>query len=152
MERDEKLLAWAGGLSIAAAIVHGLLTDDHFEEWWGYGLFFAVASLAQGLYGLAILGTRAMHGEPITRRWRPGSVRAFLVGGVAGNLLLVALYVVTRTSGIPIFGPEAGETEPWEPLGILTKALELAIAATLVMLLSRTRQGATVGFLRRPSS
>ncbi len=65
---------------------------------------------------------------------------------------LVALYVVTRTSGIPLFGPEAGQTEAWGPIGLLTKALELAVVATLAALLSRTPEGTALGFLHRPSS
>jgi hypothetical protein len=46
-------------LSLLTAIIHLLVMPAHFEEWWGYGTFFLVCTVAQGLY------------VPILLRW-PG--------------------------------------------------------------------------------
>ncbi|MBP8292696.1 MAG: hypothetical protein KAX65_07980 [Caldilineaceae bacterium] len=86
----------AAGLSAAAGVVHLLVTPEHFEEWIGYGLFFLIAGLTQMLFAVVLL--------------RQPANRALLLAGIAGNALIVALWVVTRTAGIPI-GPAAGEVE-----------------------------------------
>lgn len=49
------ILYLAGALSLVAALAHLWVTPEHFEEWWGYGVFFLVAALVQGLYGAALL-------------------------------------------------------------------------------------------------
>lgn len=130
-------LYWAAGLSILAGVLHSLLTTSHFEEWWGYGVFFMLAAMAQGLYGFFILASHLLHEEPITARWTPGQLRAYYLAGIAGNALLVALYAVSRTVGVPLFGPEAGEVEDWDPAGIVAKSLELVIIGLLVHLALR---------------
>jgi hypothetical protein len=37
-------------LSLLAALIHLRVMPEHFEEWWGYGTFFLVCTVAQGLY------------------------------------------------------------------------------------------------------
>nr|MBA3473191.1 hypothetical protein [Rubrobacter sp.] len=96
MESKRKTLYMAAALSVIAALMHFWAMLGHFEEWWGYGIFFLAAALAQGLYGLALL---RQPGQPL------------LVLGVGLNLAVVVLYVVTRTAGVPFFGPHAGEVE-----------------------------------------
>ena len=121
----------AGGLSLAAALVHGGLAPEHFGEWWGYGVFFLAAGAAQAILGLA-LALDAFDGDP-------GMRRRLWLAGVAGNALLAATYVVSRTAGVPFAGPEAGEVEPWDPLGVATTAAEAAIVVLLAWLLARGR-------------
>lgn len=133
------LLAWAAGLSIVAGVMHSLLTTSHFEEWWGYGVFFMLAAMAQGLYGFFAIASRLLHDEPLTERWSAGQLRAYCGVGITGNAFLVLLYIVSRTWGIPFFGPEAGEVEPWDALGIATKLMEVAIVALLVLLAAKAR-------------
>lgn len=140
MRESQKLLFWAGGLSIAASVVHGALVSSHADEWWLYGTFFMLASAAQGIYGFAILGSHMVNGSPISERWPLRARRAFYLGGIVGNALLVGMYVVSRTVGVPL-GPEAGEVEAWDVLGVLTKMMELAVIATLAALLGGTRAG-----------
>ena len=72
-------------LALVAASMHVWAMPEHFEEWWGYGVFFLVVAVAQGAYGVAVLR-------------RPGP-SLFLLGS-AGNLAVAVLYVVTRTVGI----------------------------------------------------
>ena len=91
----------AAALSLLAAAIHLWVMPEHLEEWWGYGTFFLVAALAQGLYALILLR-------------RPD--RVLLLAGVAGNLAILILWLVTRTTvipptGVPPPGPHVGEIE-----------------------------------------
>ena len=123
----------AGGLSVAAGAVHGLVTPAHFEEWWGYGLFFLAATAAQVVYGLALLV--GVLDRPLTA----GERRRLYALGMAGNLAILALYVVTRTTGIPWFGPEAGEVESVAAIDVVSKAIESALLVVLAGLFVRAR-------------
>ena len=106
----------AAALSLLAAAIHLWVVPEHLEEWWGYGAFFAACALAQGLYALGLLR-------------RPS--RPFLLLGVAGNLAVVILWLVTRTTGIPLLGPHAGEIEG---VGVLDLACTLAEVCIVVAL------------------
>ena len=103
-------------LSLLAAMIHLWVMPEHFEEWWGYGTFFLVSAFAQGLYGPGLL------------RW-PN--RVILLAGVAGNLAIVILWLVTRTSGIPLFGPHAGEVEDVGTLDLICTLAEVGIIVGL---------------------
>jgi cell filamentation protein len=46
MGRGRTLYA-ASALSLLAGLIHLWVTPEHFEEWWGYGLFFMFAAAAQ---------------------------------------------------------------------------------------------------------
>jgi hypothetical protein len=89
---------------------------EHFEEWWSYGHFFLVSAFAQGLYAPGLL------------RW-PN--RVILLAGVAGNLAIVILWLVTRTSGIPLFGPHAGAVEEIGTLDLVCTLSEVGIISGL---------------------
>ncbi len=133
----------AGVLSLVAGGIHGGVTPEHFSEWWGYGLFFIFAGAAQILFGLAIL-TDAFNPKDTGPDWRRWMWWAY-VAGIVGNVLIIALYVVTRTVGIPLLGPEAGEVEPVAPIDIVSKATEVALIVTLLVLLWRERGIASGG-------
>jgi len=122
---------------LGSGAVHGLLVREHLREWWGYGVFFAVAALVQAVWALALI-TDAVNPRDTGAHWR--GAKLWLYGlGIAGNLLLVGLYAVTRTTGIPFFGPGAGEVEAVGALDIPSKVLELASVALLVALWRRLR-------------
>jgi hypothetical protein len=118
--------------------VHGIVTPDHFAEWWGYGLFFVAAAFAQSGYGAIVLFTRMVEGASIMERWRPARVRAYLWAGVLGNVAIILLWLVTRTVGIPFFGPEAGRVEPVRFLDATSKVLEVGIVVGLALLVRRS--------------
>ena len=109
-------------LSLLAAMIHIWVMPEHFEEWWGYGTFFLVAAFAQGLYAPGLL------------LW-PN--RVILLAGVAGNLAIVILWLVTRTSGIPLFGPHAGDIEEMGTLDLVCTLAEVGIIAGLGVLVMR---------------
>jgi hypothetical protein len=65
---------------------------------------------------------------PIVVLW---PTRIVLLVGIAGNLAIVGLYLLTRTVGIPFFGPEAGEVEGFGFVDVCATASELGIAVAL---------------------
>lgn len=126
-------------LSIAAGLVHAVVTPDHFAEWWGYGLFFLFASFAQVAYGAVPLFARLVEGEPLDRLWPRARVVVYCWLGIAGNVAIILLYVVTRTVGIPLFGPEAGVVEEVRTLDVVSKLLELGVITGLSVLLRASK-------------
>jgi manganese oxidase len=133
MERTRVFL-YAAALSLIAALMHAWAMPEHFEEWWGYGTFFLIAATAQACYGLALLS-------------RPG--RSLLLLGVVGNLFIVSLWAVTRTVGIPFFGPHAGEVERVGMVDLSATVAELALVTLLIALLRAARHPNAVGPGRR---
>ena len=53
--------------------------------------------------------------------------RPLLLLGVAGNLTVVILWLATRTSGIPLLGPHAGEVEEVEALDLFCTLAEVCL-------------------------
>jgi hypothetical protein len=129
LRRPSGAVAAAAGLSAVAAIVHGVVCPEHFREAGLYGTFFLVCALAQLGWAVAVLV-------------RPD--RRLLALGLAGNVAVLALWALTRTTGIPL-GPEAGEVEAVGALDLIASAAELgvvvcaawALAAGRVLLPSR---------------
>ena len=138
-----RLLWWAAGLSFAAAVIHGIATPEHLEEWWGYGLFFVTAAIAQVAYGVLLL-LRPWEWEADVPTDAPRTeeyARLMYLLGIGGNAAIIALYVVSRTVGVPFLGPEAGEVEPVTQLGLISKATEVALIWCLAALLRREKAG-----------
>ncbi|MBI1742268.1 hypothetical protein HYR54_04285 [Candidatus Acetothermia bacterium] len=141
-EDSNRLLYWTAGLSIAAALIHAGVAPEHLSEWWGYGIFFLVAGICQGIYGLVLL----------LRPWRyddtgglregndPSYVRTLYMLGIIGNGAIIILYLITRFVGIPFLGPDAGKVEPFTPISVLSKLIELATIVCLVLLMKHSKQ------------
>jgi hypothetical protein len=81
--------------SLSAGLIHVMAGFHHWGEWWLFGLGMFVMAVAQ-VAGAAVLGYT--------------SGRLALVAALVVNLPIVALWVWSRTTGLP-FGPEPGETE-----------------------------------------
>ncbi len=124
--RRSRTVLYAAALSMVAALIHLWVTPEHFEEWWGYGAFFLGVAVFQGAYGLVLL------------RWPRPSLFSL---GIAANLGVVVLWLVTRTSGIPFFGPHAGEVEAIGVLDLAVTAAELALVFVLAGLRFSRRPG-----------
>ncbi|MCA1738314.1 MAG: hypothetical protein LC740_05635 [Actinobacteria bacterium] len=114
--RSKRILHAAAALSLLAALIHLWVMPEHFEEWWGYGTFFLISATAQGFYGAALL------------RWPS---RPLLLLGIGGNLSIIVLYLLTRTVGIPFFGPGAGEVEGVGVADLWATTAELALVGLL---------------------
>ncbi|MDQ3947454.1 MAG: hypothetical protein M3357_20310 [Actinomycetota bacterium] len=132
-----RLRLQAGGLSVAAGVGHGLVAPEHLREWWGYGLFFALAAVGQVFFGALLLAAPWRYddtGGLVSAAAATRPERALCVIGIAGNAAVILLYVVTRTVGVPFLGPAAGEVEPLGPGGVVTTVFETALVGVLVAL------------------
>lgn len=137
---DRALVRLAAALSLVAAALHAGLIGQHLREWWGYGAFFVLASIAQGVYGLILFALPARPAWDIVA-WRIWRQRLY-VAGIVGNAAVIGLYLVTRTVGVPFVGPARGEVEPVGALDLATKAIEaLLIAALLLLRWRAAREG-----------
>lgn len=106
--------------SLLAAAIHLAVLPEHWQEWWAYGLFFAVSGVAQLMLALLLcLPPRLV----------------VVLGGIAGNVAIVVLYVVTRTVGVP-FGPHGGAPEEVGLPDLVATGAELALVVALVVLLT----------------
>jgi hypothetical protein len=86
-------------LSGAAAVVHLSVARLHFDEYWGFGVGFVVSGVLQLAWAVAI--------------WRRKEDRRLLwAGGVVLQLGIVAVWVWSRTIGLP-YGDH-----PWKPESI----------------------------------
>ncbi|MEP6817632.1 MAG: hypothetical protein ABI873_19010 [Marmoricola sp.] len=108
-------------LSVAAGLAHFWVFPEHRAEWWGYGLFFLTAGLAQILFASLLL-----------RSHRPARL---VIAGIAGNLTILATYVISRTVGVPV-GPHAHDPEQVGRLDFITTLDEIILVAALASTLS----------------
>jgi hypothetical protein len=97
--------------SAGAAAIHFAVIADHFDEWWGFGLFFVSSGVAQLVWALVIV---------------PSPSRRVIWVGVVGNAAIVVLWIVTRTVGT-LVGPEPDVREPIAVADSVATALEVAI-------------------------
>jgi hypothetical protein len=98
-------------LSVGAAVIHFVVVPGHWDEYWGQGLFFIVAAIAQLLWAIWVVVAPS---------------RLLYLAGAAGNAAIVALWVVTRTYGVPA-GPGAGEREAVEFADTLATVFEVLL-------------------------
>jgi hypothetical protein len=112
--------------SLLSGGIHGSVTGEHFHEAFVFGLFFLVAAAAQVAWAVVLL------------RW---PTRPLLWAGAIGNAVVIAVWVATRTVGIPI-GPEPWQAEPVGVLDLASKVLEIVIIVTAVAVLARRASSA----------
>jgi hypothetical protein len=98
-------------LSAGAAVIHFVVIPGHWDEYWGQGLFFIVAAIAQLLWALWVVVAPS---------------RLIYLAGAAGNAAIVVMWIVTRTAGIPA-GPGAGEPEAVEFADTLATTFEVVL-------------------------
>jgi hypothetical protein len=101
-------LRTAGWALLVAALVHGFVIPAHYRASMLYGLFFTVLALVQ-----------------ISCAWwivrRPG--RAFVRAVAISSACVIVLWVVTRTTGIPV-GPTPWRAEGFGAADEISSALE----------------------------
>jgi hypothetical protein len=123
-------------LSIGAAVIHFAVVAEHFDEWWLTGTFFLALGVFQLVWALLVLQAPS----PL-----------LYLAGAAANALVVVLWIVSRTSGVPV-GPEAGEAEAVALPDSLATAFEVVLIAILFLLLSRRTTLQTTARLGRPAA
>lgn len=102
--------------SAGAGAIHIAVLPAHIREWWAAGAFFAAIATFQVVWAIVAYASQR---------------RAFLALGGAVNAATVALWIETRTAGLP-FGPNAGVPEHVGLAGVLTVVLESAVCAAVI--------------------
>jgi hypothetical protein len=115
------LLGGLAALSVGAAAIHFAVVFEHFAEYALYGVFFLVISWAQVIWPAVLL-------------WRPS--RLWLWLGIAGNAIVIAVYVASRTVGLP-FGPDLHNAESVGALDVVSCVLEFGLIVGCAALLWR---------------
>jgi predicted branched-subunit amino acid permease len=120
-------------LNVGAGAVHFSVAPDHFHEWMPFGVFFTAIAFSQIAWAVGVL-------------WSPR--RETMAWGTAATATIVALWVVTRTVGLPV-GPQHWTPEPWGRTDGICAAFEIAaVAFGLAMLQAHPRTRVR----RRPAS
>src|SRR5215468_140835 len=115
------LLGGLAALSAGAAAIHFAVVFEHFADYTLYGVFFLVISWAQMIWPAVLL-------------WRPS--RLWLWLGIAGNTIVIAVYVASRTVGLP-FGPDLHNAESVGALDVVSCVLEFGVIVVCAALLWR---------------
>ena len=115
------LLGGLAALSVGAAAIHFAVVFEHFADYTLYGVFFLVISWAQLIWPAVLL-------------WRPS--RLWLWLGIVGNAIVIAVYVASRTIGLP-FGPDLHNAESVGALDVVSCVLEFGLIVGCVALLWR---------------
>lgn len=103
-------------LAFTTGIIHLLLIQEHLKESLIYGVFFAVSGSALIAYGILV---SMFYTKKIV----------YYVG-IAGTVVLIALYLFTRIVTLP-FSTEGG-LEALSTLDIITKIVEAMLLVVLV--------------------
>jgi hypothetical protein len=106
-------------LSLGAAAVHVFVIEAHLAEYWLFGVFFAVLAFLQAAWGVAVL---------------PRPTHRLLVWGAVGNAIVVGVWLVSRTVGVPL-GPEAGSPEAVGFIDTAATVFEALLVGGVVALL-----------------
>jgi hypothetical protein len=104
--------------SLATAAIHFAVMRDHFAEYFWFGVFFSVIAWLQALWALGAVAL---------------PTRALLWAGAIGNGVVVVVWFVSRTAGLPI-GPEPGVAEAASFIDVLSTVLEVVIVIGCVAL------------------
>jgi hypothetical protein len=112
-------------LSAAAGTIHLTVAADHFAEYFLFGLFFVVVGVALVAWAAAVAIA--------------GSANRLLVLS-AGNAVVVALWVASRTTGVPL-GPSPGVPERVGYADLVTTIFEVLLVVLAVVALRSQRRG-----------
>src|SRR5499427_10678026 len=115
------VLGGLAALSVGAAAIHFAVVFEHFAQYALYGVFFLVLAWAQLIWPAVLL-------------WRPS--RLWLWLGLTGNAAVLAVYVASRTVGLP-FGPDLHHPEQVGALDVMSCVLEFALITGCAALLWR---------------
>lgn len=111
--------------TIGAAGIHLGAVREHMAEWLPAGAFMVISGLAQLAWALWFARS--------PRRW-------LLEVGIAGNTAIIALWIVSRTSGLPT-GPMPWTPEEIHGTDLIATALEaFALIALVALAVTKSRR------------
>jgi hypothetical protein len=113
---DDRLLIVLA-LAWGAAFVHVEAAIEHLQEYGLFALFFALLATTQFCWGVAL--------------YRSPS-RRLLIAGATLSLAVLALWIVSRTTGLPI-GPTPWAPEPVGVLDLIATGDEVVLALIVAM-------------------
>jgi hypothetical protein len=108
-------------LSLGAGVIHFAHAGEHFDLTWYHGTFFAVVAWLQISWAAAI----------VVKPKRP-----LLALGALGNALVVATWIVSRTTGVP-FGPTKDVAEDVALADAVATGFEVGIVVLALAVLFR---------------
>jgi hypothetical protein len=123
-------------LVLISAVIHAAVIADHFEDYWLFGVFFAVVACLQAVW------TGLIYAGRLTRR--------VLLAGAIGNAALAALWAISRTIGVPL-GPHPWQAEAVGEVDVLSTLDEVAaviLVAAAMGCLRSNRRTMTSPYLR----
>jgi hypothetical protein len=112
----------AAVLSLAAGWIHFAYISSHWRDWWAYGAFFLATGVFQALFAPAMLKW--------PNRWTA-------LAGIAGNLGIIGMYIMSRAHGIPM-GPHEGVIEKATAIDLTCTAGEIVLVAILLGMVGAT--------------
>jgi hypothetical protein len=112
----------AAVLSLAAGWIHFAYISSHWRDWWAYGAFFLATGVFQALFAPAMLKW--------PNRWTA-------LAGIAGNLGIIGMYIMSRAHGIPL-GPHEGVIEKATAIDLTCTAGEIVLVAILLGMVGAT--------------
>jgi len=121
----------AAVLSLVAGWIHFAYVSSHWRDWWAYGAFFLASAVFQALFAPAIL------------KW-PN--RGTALAGIAGNLAIIGMYVMSRTHGIPM-GPHIGVVEKAAAIDLSCAAGEIVLVGILLGMVGTTSRRLIIDLL-----
>ncbi len=113
------------GLTATAGVIHLVATVEHVGADWELGVFFTLVGAAQLGVGWRI--------------YRNAAGARLLKLAALGNLAVALLWVLSRTTGIPV-GPDAGKVAAIGAGDTIATLLELAFAAIAGLVVWRGEQ------------
>ena len=122
----------AGG-SFAVGVIHAGVCPEHFREATLFGLFFAAVAVAQLLWAATVI-----------RRVS----RSVLTTGIALQLSAAAVWLASRTTGLPV-GPERWHREGIGVLDVVSTLIEVVVALGAIRMLAGDRLPSLVAVARR---
>ncbi len=112
-------------MSVGAGVIHLALGPEHMREWVVLGSGFLASGVLQLVWGAALVKTES---------------RRVLALGALGSALFVGVWLVSRTTGMPL-GPGAFTPEGLGVADVLCVVLESLVALGAVILLRRPSAG-----------
>jgi hypothetical protein len=107
------------GLAWGAGLIHLQAAIDHVDEYWPYAACFVALAVVQLAWGVALYR-------------RPESNR-LLVSGVALSLAVIAVWILSRTAGLPL-GPDSRTPETVGLLDSIATGDELVLCALVAVM------------------
>jgi hypothetical protein len=109
------------------------------NEWWGYGTVFLIGAVFQFFYGIALLIQPWKYDEKGGQRVNPERYgRSYYILGIVLTGILMVVYLITRTTGMPFLGEDA-VAEPVTLAGIVPMVANVGLLYFLSQLLRYSR-------------